>query len=609
MRKYLLCTLIILLASCRLQSSSDWVSVSTNSVNFEFRGGQATVNVRAITRWVVTPADSWVKTEVSDDSIMTLTVGVNPQNMPRSIDLIVRAGDAQQVIKVSQKSDMYGVPHQTLDSLALVALYHSTGGENWYFDPRMKRKPWDFDTPFHQWSGVTTELRSGQHRVISLDLSSLELVGVIPKELTDLTELSMLSLAGNLIEEIPFDILVKLKNLYLLDFRFNGFSGTIPDGFITLSQLRYLFIAGNDYTGTIPSSFSNFPNLKGLDISNNQLSGSFPSVLRHIPTLEELDLSANQFTGTIPDFISNLTSVKSLNLSGNRFSGTLPATMSLLPKLELLNLASNNFSGSFPTLTSTISYLQILNISDNGFTSLPDMSQWNALQYFDASFNKLTSLPASIGGLRSVTTLNLYGNKIVSIPESIGEMQALIEINLSENRITSLPESITRLSQLSRLLISSNQISSLPEAMGELKSLTWLIADDNKIKNLPSSIQNMYNALNIDLSKNQIEGNLPEWIGRMGKLESLNLRGNSLTGGIPLQILNAGKLKTLVVSDNMLSGMIHNVIKSDDRWVGTTEIIHPDYDPESTIFVKKPGVWNPKEYICPQRGEGFINCN
>ena len=73
------------------------------------------------------------------------------------------------------------------DSLALVALYESTDGDNWY-----DNNGW-LEAPVADWYGVTM---SGD-RVVGLDLGSNLLTGEIPPELGQLSSLEVLDLHSN----------------------------------------------------------------------------------------------------------------------------------------------------------------------------------------------------------------------------------------------------------------------------------------------------------------------------------------------------------------------------------------------------------------------------
>ena len=73
------------------------------------------------------------------------------------------------------------------DSLALVALYESTDGDNWD-----DNDGW-LEAPVAEWHGVTV---SGD-RVVGLDLGSNLLTGEIPPELGQLSSLEVLDLHSN----------------------------------------------------------------------------------------------------------------------------------------------------------------------------------------------------------------------------------------------------------------------------------------------------------------------------------------------------------------------------------------------------------------------------
>ena len=63
----------------------------------------------------------------------------------------------------------------------------------------------------------------------------------------------------------------------------------------------------------------------------------------------------------------------------------------------------------------------------------------------DLDDNQLTSLPAEIGQLTSLTELYLDGNQLTSVPAEIGQLTSLDELNLSGNQLTSLPAAIREL--------------------------------------------------------------------------------------------------------------------------------------------------------------------
>jgi hypothetical protein len=79
------------------------------------------------------------------------------------------------------------------DSLALVALYNSTGGESW-----TTKTNWLSNT-IDTWSGITLIGQS----IIALDLSSNNLTGAVPEPVVDINALQSVNLSDNNITAIP----------------------------------------------------------------------------------------------------------------------------------------------------------------------------------------------------------------------------------------------------------------------------------------------------------------------------------------------------------------------------------------------------------------------
>ncbi|XP_056160112.1 receptor-like protein EIX2 [Syzygium oleosum] len=89
----------------------------------------------------------------------------------------------------------------------------------------------------------------------NLDLSSNNLIGPIPEELTFLAGLQGLNLSHNLLSGgIPIGI-GDMKSLESLDLSNNRLSGTIPPGISALTYLAHLNLSRNNFTGQIPKGY------------------------------------------------------------------------------------------------------------------------------------------------------------------------------------------------------------------------------------------------------------------------------------------------------------------------------------------------------------------
>jgi len=192
------------------------------------------------------------------------------------------------------------------DRAVLVALYHSTGGDQW-----ANNTNWLQNTPLGHWHGVETDQ---QGYVTRLDLRSNGLDGSIPPELGNLTRLVVLYLHANRLSgPIPSELgnLSKLSRLFLND---NDLTGPIPSELGNLSKLRDLILSDNDLADPIPSELGKLSNLRRLSLSDNDLTGPIPPELGNLSSLLSLDLSDNDLTGPIPPELGNLSSLLSLTL-------------------------------------------------------------------------------------------------------------------------------------------------------------------------------------------------------------------------------------------------------------------------------------------------------
>ncbi|KAK0585494.1 hypothetical protein LWI29_029421 [Acer saccharum] len=90
--------------------------------------------------------------------------------------------------------------------------------------------------------------------------------------------------------------------------------GDIPSDLTKLSKLVELWLDGNSLTGSIPD-FSICPDLKIIHLENNRLTGELPSSLANLPNLRELYVQNNMLSGTVPSGLLNKN--LDLNYSGN----------------------------------------------------------------------------------------------------------------------------------------------------------------------------------------------------------------------------------------------------------------------------------------------------
>ena len=201
---------------------------------------------------------------------------------------------------------------------------------------------------------------------VELILPSHEIIGDIPSNIGELTNLTTIILSNNqLTGSIPSEI-GNLVDLHTLDLSGNQLTGSIPNEISELSQLSDLNLYYNRLSGELPDFFQYMINLNHIDLSGNQFTGSFENaIIQNADSLAYLNISSNQFTGEIPPTIGELNELKYLFLNNNSISGPLPTELFQLNKLKYLWLSSNEIEGSIPPEIIGLSNLQQLFINDN----------------------------------------------------------------------------------------------------------------------------------------------------------------------------------------------------------------------------------------------------
>uniref|UniRef100_A0A6M2F496 non-specific serine/threonine protein kinase n=1 Tax=Populus davidiana TaxID=266767 RepID=A0A6M2F496_9ROSI len=101
--------------------------------------------------------------------------------------------------------------------------------------------------------------------------------------------------------------------IFKLSLSSKNLSGSVPSDLTKLTGLVELWLDGNSLTGPIPD-FSGCTDLEIIHLENNQLTGELPSSLLNLPNLRELYVQNNKLSGTIP---SGLGRKVVLNYSGN----------------------------------------------------------------------------------------------------------------------------------------------------------------------------------------------------------------------------------------------------------------------------------------------------
>ncbi len=233
-----------------------------------------------------------------------------------------------------------------------------------------------------------SEALSEPSEVTRLDLSRAELTE-LPRELTSLGNLQVLSLSGNsnLSVDNILDIVARLPKLRELDLSAIG-AERLPESIGGLAQLEILNLHGNRLS-SLPQAIARLQRLRMLFIGDNRLT-------------------------VLPPVLGKLTSLEVLSLEGNQEldEASLRAVVGDSARLRELSLAGCG-----------------LRMVPDGLRDLPMLS------VLDLSKNSIVSIPAWIGELKGLTIVRLEGNGISDLTESFCELANLEVLRIDGTRI------------------------------------------------------------------------------------------------------------------------------------------------------------------------------
>lgn len=340
---------------------------------------------------------------------------------------------------------------------ALVALYNSTDGANW-----ANKTNWLVGDPCgNTWFGIVCDVDA----ITEINLGTNNLIGTIPSELGNLTNLIELYINENQLSGIIPPELGNLVVLEMLELSGNELTGTIPSDFIGLTQLKFMFLKENLLSGPFPAFIGSMNSLDNIWISDNLFSGPIPPELGNLTNLTWLTLSRNLLTGTIPIELKNMTSLEKIHLQENQLTGTIPPELSELTNLTQLYLHTNQLDGGIPVSLSLLNNLERLWLSSNNLSGNipPELGSLINMQYLLLHSNQLSGdIPAEFGNFTNLLWLYLHSNKLIStIPTEISNLALLQRLRLYSNKLTGeVPTSLTNLVNLTDLNLSYNTLYS-----------------------------------------------------------------------------------------------------------------------------------------------------
>ncbi|KAJ7566184.1 hypothetical protein O6H91_02G091700 [Diphasiastrum complanatum] len=478
------------------------------------------------------------------------------------------------------------------------------------------------------WTGVTCD--PNLKLVTDIDLSNMNLRGLVPSLICDLQNLVSYNVGNNYLGGSFPAKLLHCSKLEYLNLSQNLIVGELPNGISRLQSLRNLDLSGNDFSGSIPPGLSDLPLLESLILTNNLLNDTIPSHLGKLSNLKWLDLAYNSFGGVIPEELGNLSQLLYIRLTKANLSGTIPNSFGNLTQLTyFLDLSYNNLQGSIPSSIMQLPKLSKMELYSNNLSGhIPrDMKNLLSITDIDLSNNSLSgSIPDEIGKLQTLELLHSWGNHLEGeIPPGLADLPKLNKLRLFNNNLSgkipaglwnsvhleivdlsynnfqggispdvglatnltllilsgnrlngSIPPEIGNLPKLNKLHLSQNLISgSIPLHLGNLSGLNELFLSDNHFSGtIPPEISKCYQLIQLNLSRNSLTGSIPSELGNLKDLNQLDLSENNLSGEIPVEL---GKLSFLSfnVSFNKLSGAVPQCLineKFNTSFIGNADL-------------------------------------
>ncbi|EYU39523.1 hypothetical protein ABFS82_06G197700 [Erythranthe guttata] len=437
-----------------------------------------------------------------------------------------------------------------------------------FIDPMDHLKEWKLpnDSPHCNWTGVVC---SSNGLVSKLDLSNMNLSGLVSDRVRDLTSLTELDLSCNDFSSYLPKSLAGLVSLTAVDVSQNNFVGGFPFGLGGIPGLKSINASSNNFEGLLPEDLGRSSSLEILDFRGSFFEGSIPSSFRNMQRLKFLGLSGNNLTGKIPAEIGQMSSLETIIMGYNQFEGPIPSEFGNLSNLQYLDLAVGALGGSIPKELGMLKKLTTVYLYQNSFEGrIPsEIGNMKSLVFLDLSDNKLSGpIPNEVAELENLQLLNLMCNELNgSIPVGIGELKKLEVLELWKNSLSgSLPLNLGRNSPLQWLDVSSNLLSGeIPPGLCDSGNLTKLILFNNSFSgSIPTGLSNCSSLVRVRIQRNHFSGPIPLGLGTLPKLQRLELSNNNLSGEIPQDFTLSTSLSFIDVSYNRLDSSLPSSILS-----------------------------------------------
>jgi hypothetical protein len=246
----------------------------------------------------------------------------------------------------------------------------------------------------------------------------------------------------------------------------------LPDDLWQLPVLRELEVRKCPSLEHIPDDIPADAKLERVSLNGEKIA-RLPNLPCGLSNLTRLDIAGGDVEA-LPDNFSQLTSLRNLNIVGTRIT-RLPPNMERLVNLEEVHFggSSLDIGGAFSKLMPSMRRLRVSavanaeNIDWSGLTGLAELETILG--------GAQSQLHPSIGCLRSLGKLKLDCGGLTTLPAGIGQLRSLTSLHLANPQDDfTLPEAISGLVSLRELVVHSDCWFHMPQAIQLPTSLTQL---------------------------------------------------------------------------------------------------------------------------------------
>jgi Leucine-rich repeat (LRR) protein len=248
----------------------------------------------------------------------------------------------------------------------LLEIFAMTNGASWY-----NKTGWDTATAGTEctWYGVTC---NASPSVTKLQLAGNNLVGSLPSDFNNLTNLTDVVIGGNHFNS-PIPSLTGLTSLKSFFADSSELTGPIPSLAGLISLVNFI-VHDNKLTGSIPL-LAGLTNLGDFEVYNNKLTGPIPP-LTGLINLTCFYVFSNKLTGSIPP-LTGLTNLEDFEVYNNKLTGPIPPDLTSIPKLRYFFTDHNQLTGDPPVLPNP-SHVLKGSLCPNFLNHVPD-PLWDAI--------------------------------------------------------------------------------------------------------------------------------------------------------------------------------------------------------------------------------------